>query len=340
MKRLVLCFDGTWNKLDADLPTNVVLTAESVLPLTQTGIAQVIHYGDGVGTAKHTQFKGGLFGAGLMKNMADGYRFLIFNYTPGDEIYVFGFSSGAYTARSFVGLINTCGIIQRSVASKVNDAIDLYRNRKATHEYDEQVLCFRRDNSPDICMSTQERQWRTTAGLPSQNAPLITIRYVGVWDTVGALGIPSRYFISRWLDKKFQFHDASLSSFVQYARHAVAIDERRKDFVPTLWDNTDALNAARNAHPTDADARYQQKCFLAFTAPLAAAASAAALQMLRSTGFWTERGRPVWCSIRSIPHTFTTLSPTSPSIFRIRHMRVYSIDSRISSKPPTAGQAQ
>ena len=67
-----------------------------------------------------------------MKNMADGYRFLIFNYTPGDEIYVFGFSRGAYTARSFVGLINACGIIQRSVASKVNDAIDLYRNRKAT----------------------------------------------------------------------------------------------------------------------------------------------------------------------------------------------------------------
>jgi uncharacterized protein (DUF2235 family) len=261
MKRLVLCFDGTWNKLDAKLPTNVVLTAESVLPLTQTGIAQVIHYDDGVGTAKHTQFKGGLFGAGLMKNMADGYRFLIFNYTPGDEIYVFGFSRGAYTARSFVGLINTCGIIQRSVASKVNDAIDLYRNRKATREYDEQVLCFRRDNSPDICMSTQEQQWRATAGLPSQNAPLITIRYVGVWDTVGALGIPSRYFISRWLDKKFQFHDASLSSFVQYARHAVAIDERRKDFVPTLWDNTDALNAARNAHPTDADAPYQQRWF-------------------------------------------------------------------------------
>jgi uncharacterized protein (DUF2235 family) len=210
VKRIVLCFDGTWNQLDAQYPTNVVLTAESVLPLTSDGIAQVIHYDDGVGTAKGTHFKGGVFGAGLMKNIADGYRFLIFNYTPGDEIYVFGFSRGAYTARSFVGLINTCGIIERAVASKVNEAIDLYRNRQPTTEFDQQALCFRRDNSPNICISVEEQHWRATAGLPSQNAPLITIRYVGVWDTVGALGIPSRYFISRWLDRKFQFHDTSL----------------------------------------------------------------------------------------------------------------------------------
>ena len=235
MKRLVLCFDGTWNKLDAKYPTNVVLTAESVLPLTQDGIAQVIFYDNGVGTGKLDYLPGGVLGAGLMKTMADGYRFLIFNYTPGDEIYVFGFSRGAYTARSFVGLIHTCGILQRNVASKVNDAIALYQRRTTSAEYAEQILGFRRDNSPDICINAQEQQWRATGGLPSQNAPLLVIHYVGVWDTVGALGIPSRYFISKWLDRKFQFHDTSLSSFVNSARHAVAIDERRKDFVPTLW---------------------------------------------------------------------------------------------------------
>ena len=264
MKRLVLCFDGTWNRLDAQYPTNVVLTAESVLPLTRDGIAQVIFYDDGVGTGKLDYLPGGMFGAGLMKNMADGYRFLIFNYTPGDEIYIFGFSRGAYTARSFVGLINTCGILQRRVASKVNEAIALYQKRPPTghdDDYDNEVLCFRRDNSPDICISIEEQQWRATGGLPRPDSPLLVVRYLGVWDTVGALGIPSRFFISKWLGKKFKFHDTILSPFVYSARHAVAIDERRKDFSPTLWDNTDALNFARGFDPTAADAPYKQKWF-------------------------------------------------------------------------------
>ena len=171
------------------------------------------------------------------------------------------FARGAYTARSFVGLVHTCGILQRSVASKVNEAIALYQKRDTSAQYDEEVLRFRRDNSPDVCITIHEQKWRTEAGIPSQNTPLLTIRYLGVWDTVGALGIPSRFFISKWLDKKLQFHDLSLSSFVQSARHAVAIDERRKDFVPTLWDNTDALNAARGIELTAADAPYQEKWF-------------------------------------------------------------------------------
>jgi len=266
MKRLVLCFDGTWDKLDSQYSTNVVLTAESVLPLTQNGTAQVIFYDDGVGTSTLSYLPGGMFGAGLMKVMSNGYRFLIFNYTPGDEIYVFGFSRGAYTARSFVGMIHTCGIMERSVASKVDEAIALYqkggnKSPEFQEQYKNEALCFRRDNCPDICLSAEERQWRTTGGIPSENTPLLTIRYVGVWDTVGALGIPSRYAISPFFDNKFKFHDASLSDFVSSARHAVAIDERRKDFVPTLWDNTNELNAARGAQPDAANAPYQQKWF-------------------------------------------------------------------------------
>lgn len=261
MKRLIFCFDGTWNKLDAQHPTNVVLTAESVLPLTRENIAQVIFYDEGVGTSKFESLSGGMFGAGLVRNMADGYRFLIFNYSPGDEIYVFGFSRGAYTARSFVGLLRTSGILLRGYASKVNEAIALYRRRDNSPGFVEEVLCFRRDNSPDICVTTDEQQWREKAGIPSQNTPTLEIRYLGVWDTVGALGIPSRFSISGPLDKKFEFHDTSLSSFVLSARHAVAIDERRKDFIPTLWDNTDELNAKRGINPTAPDAPYQQRWF-------------------------------------------------------------------------------
>jgi uncharacterized protein (DUF2235 family) len=261
MKRLVFCFDGTWNKLDAQYPTNVVLTAESVLPLTRENVAQVIFYDEGVGTSKFESLSGGMFGAGLVRNMADGYRFLIFNYSPGDEVYVFGFSRGAYTARSFVGLLRTSGILLRGYASKVNEAIELYRRRDITPEFNEEVLCFRRDNSPDICVTPDEQQWREKLGIPSQTTPRLQVRYLGVWDTVGALGIPSRFAIAGPLDKKFEFHDTSLSAFVLSARHAVAIDERRKDFVPTLWDNTDALNEERGIDPTAPDAPYQQRWF-------------------------------------------------------------------------------
>jgi uncharacterized protein (DUF2235 family) len=113
MKRLVFCFDGTWNKLDAQYSTNVVLTAESVLPLTRENVAQVVFYDEGVGASKLESLSGGMFGAGLVRNMADGYRFLLFNYSPGDEIYVFGFSRGAYTARlsgDFVRPAYCCGV--------------------------------------------------------------------------------------------------------------------------------------------------------------------------------------------------------------------------------------
>jgi len=261
MKRIVLCFDGTWNKLDAQYPTNVVLTAESVLPLTETGTAQVVFYDEGVGTAKYESLTGGMFGAGLIKNMVDGYRFLIFNYTPGDEIFVFGFSRGAYTARSFVGLLHVAGILQRGFAAKIGDAVALYQRRDTTEAFVEETICFRSDYSPDICVTDDERAWRAKAGLASQSAPALKIKYLGVWDTVGALGIPTRFMISQWLDKRYQFHDLSLSPFVENARHAVAIDERRKDFVPTLWANTDALNAAASKDPTAADAPYQQKWF-------------------------------------------------------------------------------
>jgi uncharacterized protein (DUF2235 family) len=112
MKRLVICFDGTWNRLDAPHSTNVVITAESVVPFARDDVAQVIFYDEGVGTGKWEHFRGGIFGIGLVQNLADAYRFLIFNYTPGDQIYIFGFSRGAFTARSFAGMLSNCAILR------------------------------------------------------------------------------------------------------------------------------------------------------------------------------------------------------------------------------------
>ena len=264
MKRLVFCFDGTWNCLDAPHSTNVVITAESVLPIASDGVSQAIFYDEGVGTRKGEKLSGGLFGHGIVENLGDAYRFLIFNHTPGDEIYIFGFSRGAYTARSFAGLLSTCGLLRRSDAAKVTDAVLLYQQRKANDAaFDREMTDFRRQYSPQVCVSDADDLWRSQ-NVPDYkigSVPRLRVTYLGVWDTVGALGVPARYKWLNFLDRKYDFHDTSLSTFVKSARHAVAIDERRKDFVPTLWDNVDEMNTAASAKAEADDAPYQQKWF-------------------------------------------------------------------------------
>ncbi len=239
-KRLVFNFDGTWNRLDAVCPTNVVLTAESVLPLGTDGVAQLNYYDQGVGTAKGEKVRGGVFGRGLTRNLATAYRNLVFNYTPGDDIYIFGFSRGAFTARSFAGLIRNCGIIRRAHADRTAEAIELYRSR-------------REDDKP---WSARAEKFQADYA-----HPLPDIAYLGVWDTVGALGVPNYYMIARIFNGKHRFHDCKLSSTVRSARHAVAIDETRRTFEPTLWENFEELNAKAGKDPRAPDAPYQQKWF-------------------------------------------------------------------------------
>lgn len=264
MKRLIICFDGSWNRLDAQHSTNVVITAESVVPIARNGITQVIFYDEGVGTGKWDSLSGGMFGIGLVQNLADAYRFLIFNYTPDDQIYIFGFSRGAFTARSFAGLLSNCGILRREHASKVKLAIANYEARGNNNpDYVENMMRFRNDFSRHVCVSETEDEWRVknVAGYQARSNPLLEVSYLGVWDTVGSLGIPKRYAPFKFINKKHEFHDTALSSFVKSARHAVAIDEQRRDFQPTLWSNVDELNSRVGADSAAFDAPYQQKWF-------------------------------------------------------------------------------
>lgn len=246
-KRLIFCFDGTWNKIDSKTPTNVVQTAAAVLPLDDDGVAQIVYYDQGVGTGGLIDtLTGGTLGAGLTQNLADAYRCLILNYTPGDEIFVFGFSRGAYTARSFVGLINNCGIVDRAQVDRVNEAIDYYRLRKPDTRPDTlQAKQFRARLSRGSCVSAEEHEWRCANMTGYDAAPIINIAYVGIWDTVGALGVPTRYrFLSWLLNNHLQFHDTGLPAIVASARHALAIDEERADFDATPWTDLAALNVA------------------------------------------------------------------------------------------------
>ena len=113
-KRLVVCCDGTWNSPDqskshVSCPTNVTKVALAITPQGKEGVDQLVYYHKGVGTGKFDHLRGGAFGRGLTKNIKDAYSFLIENYQIGDELFFFGFSRGAYTARSTVGLIRNSG---------------------------------------------------------------------------------------------------------------------------------------------------------------------------------------------------------------------------------------
>jgi uncharacterized protein (DUF2235 family) len=220
MKRLVLCCDGTWNRADQEdagkpCPTNVIKIAYRLCKKDPAGVEQIIYYDQGVGTGDfEDKLLGGATGAGLEGNIHDAYIFLIANYEPGDDIYLIGFSRGAFTARSIGGMIRKCGIVKRTSVERYHEAIDMYHDA-TIHPDDARAVDFR-------------AQYSLVDPVP--------IKMVGVWDTVGALGIPLRGLRAANREK-YEFHDTELSGIVQWAFHALAIDEHRTPFEPTLWLN-------------------------------------------------------------------------------------------------------
>ena len=264
MKRLIFCFDGTWNKLLPDVATNVVLTAASIDRIDPADVPQVIHYDEGVGTGDFEQIRGGMFGYGLMDNVREAYRFLVFNYDPGDEIFVFGFSRGAFSARTFIGFIRHVGPLHRLHVGRIDEAVGLYEDRlKGKDGSAEAMRKFRSMYSDKVCIGQGDEDWRCS-NVPhymSGSAPLMTIKYLGVWDTVEAMGIPKIIPGSDWFNREYDYHDASLDTFVESARHAVAIDERRKLFPVVRFDDVDQLNASRGFDSSNDDAPYQERWF-------------------------------------------------------------------------------
>ena len=209
-KRIVICADGTWNRADQLHPTNVFKLARAIPPVGVDGRAQVVFYDAGVGTGNlWDHLTGGAFGEGLRQNVEDANLFIALNYVAGDEIYLVGFSRGAYTARSTAGMIRKVGVLRKEHLDRLPEAYRLYRG--PLHPDAPESQAFRRAYA--------------------QEAPL---RFIGVWDTVGALGIPISGL--QWLTRhRHQFHDVQLSRHVENGFHAVAIDEQRRPFRPTLW---------------------------------------------------------------------------------------------------------
>src|SRR5947208_156518 len=167
-KKLIVCADGTWNDEDgAAGPTNVVKIHRSFQNNYVEGVNQWTCYVTGVGTRLRERIRGGAFGYGLSKNILEAYRFLVEQYEHGAELYFFGFSRGAYTVRSLAGLIRNSGLLKKEHRDRADEAMSLYRSRSnKKHPNADAAVAFRAKYSYEA-----------------------DIEFIGVWDTVGSLGI-------------------------------------------------------------------------------------------------------------------------------------------------------
>jgi uncharacterized protein (DUF2235 family) len=265
-KTIVYCADGTWNgpgvadEKDADPPkvTNVyrlfdllqgdiVETPDGGIGLTRIqkeftapdGTRQLSMYCHGVGSnhlLPYMQAVGGAFGGGLTTRIRLGYSFISHNFEKDDRIVIVGFSRGAYTARALADMIATQGLLRPEQAkehgpiSEAASAWLLYRSSVA------------RDKPTHVHFWEESMKWHRLALIAAGRNVTISdlvdakkVAAVGVWDTVGAMGIP-RYDRSD-ADRvdEYGFDGVDLSANIANAFHAVSIDEQRRDFTPTLW---------------------------------------------------------------------------------------------------------
>ncbi len=258
MKKIAIFCDGTWNTPQSQTNVHKLFKSTRLRPGTEPGATpdaaplepgqtdQIRDYFYGVGTDEENDISWwdkvtcGAFGKGLDGIVSRAYVSICTHYEPGDQLFIFGFSRGAYTARSLIGLMRTCGIVDKSRASfnaDVTEAMQIYRKRNSDTGPDFPPAVKFRKTEGKACAWVDGESTGRTERLhgPLDPRGCLRFRYLGVWDTVGALGIPEKLPFSRHVNTKYRFHDCNLSSTVEYARHAVAIDEYRHAFEPTLW---------------------------------------------------------------------------------------------------------
>ena len=264
-RKLVVCCDGTWNTPRTD--TNIFRTYHFLrerlgLPAEVTqktgvttcggrtgdGTEVLLFYDRGVGTEWFDRLIGGAAGVGLSDHVRDAYGFLAQNYAPRTEIYIFGFSRGAYTARSLCGFIKAAGLLQQP---SVKDVWRAYMDCYATEP---RIVARPPGWTPDRIRGWLVEKAGDAVGklggaevstLPRHAG--VTIRFIGVYDTVGALGVPLSG-ATKVNEPVVGFHDTTLGDLVEHAVQALAVDEKRGPYVPTLW--TQAAGAVALAGQT------------------------------------------------------------------------------------------
>jgi len=208
-KNIVIFSDGTGQKGGVGSNTNVYKLFNMVEDRTDR---QIVFYDPGLGT-DWRKITGMINGMGISRNILDCYRFLFENFNADDQIYLFGFSRGAATVRSLSGFIHLFGILPLSRPDLIEQAFDIYKDT-----------------------NTEDRIKKADAFIKKHHTMWCKIKFIGVWDTVAALGVPIKG-IGELLDRFFpsKFHSFELSESIEYARHALSIDEERKSFHPVIW---------------------------------------------------------------------------------------------------------
>lgn len=219
--RIAVFMDGTWDTQAADTNIWQLCGRAPTSPRESADGGQDKCYVKGVGTSRWDRLRGGILGLGVDANIRTGYQFVATHHRPGDQIFLFGFSRGAFTARSLAGMITKCGIVPPDIL----DADALYQRYRDLARPGLREMVEGEDDR-----GARTEQDRTVLA----EARLERIHFIGVFDTVGSLGIPGG--LGRLLSRrKYEFHNTRLSGFVDIARHAVATDENRPEFTPTLW---------------------------------------------------------------------------------------------------------
>jgi uncharacterized protein (DUF2235 family) len=208
-KNIVIFSDGTGQKGGIGSNTNVYKLFNMIEDRTGK---QIAYYDPGIGTdwGKITSL---IAGRGFSRNIIDCYRFIFENFEADDHIYLFGFSRGAATVRSLSAFIHLFGILPNSRADLIEQAFAIYRTKDTID----------RKKKAEIFIQKHHTMW-------------CKIKFLGVWDTVAALGLPVKW-IGELLDKLYphKFHSFDLSESVEFARQALSIDDERKTFHPIIW---------------------------------------------------------------------------------------------------------
>ena len=206
-KNIIICFDGTGNEYGKN-NTNVIKTFENIIRDKN----QIAFYDPGVGTfsplginlgKRVGVFLGKAFGVGLQTNIEDGYEYLMNRFEPEDRVFMFGFSRGAFTVRSLAGMLHRFGVLQKGSKNLI----------------------------PYVSKMYNKRQFDISLGFKETFCHPCKPHFIGVWDTVASLG---------YLYRKEKFFDQTLNPDIKYACHAISIDEKRKKFPVSLWDESKA----------------------------------------------------------------------------------------------------
>ena len=219
-KTIAMFLDGTWNTPESN--TNVY-RAKMLVASSNGSSEQRVYYDPGLGTQSFESFRGGVFGKGLRENIIEAYNWLSKNYEDGDDVFVFGFSRGAFTATSITGMLMRWGLIRPESGLNPKDIFKLYETwDERTPIYELEFLA--KTNPTELTQDQQDYLKKSRR---------IQIKMIGIWDSVATIGIPFGNF-SRFSRNALKFHNPRWSSTYDSFYHALAIDEHRKPFRSVL----------------------------------------------------------------------------------------------------------